>query len=111
MGEPTNFHLFNEGIKVVSNCPVCSARYQNNRALVIQEKQDAHLVYLKCRRCQTAVLAVILTNSLGVSSVGLVTDLGCDEVLRYKDAKPLSTDDVIDVHQLLTKEDLLALVS
>lgn len=111
MAQEKFFHLFNEGLKVVSYCPVCNVRYQSNRALVIDERDDAHLVYLKCQRCATSVLAVVLTNSLGVSSVGMVTDLSCDEVVKFRSAAAISADDVLEAHEALAEQDVASLVS
>lgn len=101
------FNLFDESLKTISNCPVCNNRYNPVEARILIEKDDAHLIYIKCRNCQTAVLAVILANNLGISSVGLVTDLSSDDILRLQKAKPISSDQVIEMHQFLTKEKVL----
>ena len=47
-----------EGLKMISHCPVC--HYGNNavEAKVVEESDNAHLVYIKCQRCQSAVLAL-----------------------------------------------------
>jgi hypothetical protein len=37
----------------------------------------------------------------------MVTDLAFDEVNRFKDAAPVSTDEVIEMHHLLKNEDAL----
>ncbi|OGY52227.1 MAG: hypothetical protein A2951_01155 [Candidatus Buchananbacteria bacterium RIFCSPLOWO2_01_FULL_56_15] len=101
------FNLFDENLKIVSHCPVCGSSYSPLEARVLAEKSDAHLVHIRCRTCQTAVLAVIMSSSIGVSSIGLITDLSSDDVLKFQDAAPVTTDDVIELHQLLTREKAL----
>lgn len=101
------FNLFDESLKIISCCPICNSRYSSIEAKILAEKNDAHLVYIKCRNCQTAILAVILANNLGVSSVGLVTDLNSDDILKFEKSKPISCDDVIEMHQSLIKDKVL----
>lgn len=101
-------NLFNDGSSLVTHCPVCNLRYDPVEARVLEESDNAHLFYIRCRHCQAAVLAVVTVSSSGISSVGLVTDLTSDDVIRFKSAKPITCDDVIEVHeQLLNKDKVL----
>jgi len=101
------FNLFGDNSTLITHCPICNLRYDPLEARVLEEGKNAHLLHIRCRHCQSAILAVIVTNNLGVSSVGLVTDLKGEDVLRFKKAKPISCDDVIEVHQFLNKEKVL----
>lgn len=95
-----------ENLRVISSCPICNARYHTAEIRVLEERADAQLVYLQCRKCRSSVLAVVLANPLGVSSVGLVTDLSGDDVLKFRHQNVLSGDDVLDVHLTLQRPDL-----
>lgn len=101
------FAEHHEHLRIISSCPVCNGRYAPGVMRVLEEKNDAHLVYLKCRRCQASVLAVVLANQLGVSSVGLVTDLDSADVLRVRRYATVTADDVLDVHAALTSDGFL----
>ena len=101
------FNLFGDNPTLITHCPICNLRYDPLEAKILEEGKNAHLVYIHCRHCQSAILAVIVTNNLGVSSVGLITDLNGEDVLRFKKAKPISCDDVIEVHQFLSKEKVM----
>lgn len=98
---------FDEGVKLISYCPLCETSYNPREARVLGEKEDSHLLHIQCGRCSNAIIALVLISSVGVSSVGLVTDLAYDEVNRFKEAKPVSTDDVIEAHHLLQDESML----
>lgn len=96
--------FFDEGVKLISYCPLCESSYNPREAKVLGEKDDSHLLHIQCGNCANAIIALVLISSVGVSSVGLVTDLGYDEVNRFKEAAPVSTDDVIEAHHLLKDE-------
>lgn len=101
------FNLFNDHQALITHCPVCSLRYNPLEAKVIEEANNAHLIYIKCRHCQAAILALIFANSLGISSVGIITDLNSDEIIKFKSAEPINCDDVIEIHQLLNRQKVL----
>ncbi|OGY45121.1 MAG: hypothetical protein A3J62_00940 [Candidatus Buchananbacteria bacterium RIFCSPHIGHO2_02_FULL_38_8] len=101
------FSLFDESLKTVFRCPVCSNRYNPIEAKILAERDNAHLIYLQCLNCQTAILAVILANNLGLSSVGAITDLTSEDVLKFQESEAVSFDDVIEMHQILARDRVL----
>lgn len=58
--------------------------------------------HLTCPACAHAVLAVIMENQHGVSSLGMVTDLEVQDAVRFQDAEPISADDCLNAKDLLT---------
>lgn len=105
--EDKYFNLFNDNNTPITNCPVCQIRYEPLEARILDESDNSHLVYVKCQHCQSAVLAVLLTNQLGVSSIGLITDLSSDDVMLLKDSKPITIDEVIEAHEFLNSQKVL----
>jgi len=104
--------FFDENLKLVSYCPLCDSHYNLMEAKVLEERDDANLIYIRCRKCQSSILALVLNNPLGVSSVGLVTDLSADEVMKYRQVTDVTEDDVLETHELLQKiGNVLELVS
>jgi hypothetical protein len=96
-----------EGVKLISYCPICEASYDPKEAKLLGAKHASHLMHVQCGNCLNAILALVLMSSAGVSSVGLVTDLGAEEVDLFKESPPVSTDDVIETHRLLRDDRLL----
>ena len=92
--------LWNEGLKLVSFCPVCETRYNPMEARLLGEQGETHFLHVQCRKCQHSILAIVLVNQVGASSVGLLTDLSYDDVVRVKSGAWVSVDDVIEVHRL-----------
>lgn len=93
-----------DNMKVMSACPVCNVSYNPMQARVIDEADDARLIFIQCEKCSSSVVAVVMHGGLGVTSVGLITDLHAEEVLKYKDASPISEDDVLEIHSFLSED-------
>ena len=93
--------LWNEGLKLVSFCPVCETRYNPMEARVLGSQGETHLLHVQCRKCLNSILALVLVNQVGASSVGLLTDLSYEDVLRFKANQKVVIDDVIEIHTLL----------
>lgn len=101
---------WHDGLRIVSYCPLCEAKFNPMEARVLGEDGETHLLHVRCRSCSNAILALVLVTKAGVSSVGLVTDLSYDDVVKFKAEGRVSVDDILDVHRALESGDLLAKV-
>ncbi|MBT5808485.1 hypothetical protein HOI18_04405 [Candidatus Uhrbacteria bacterium] len=101
MSSNQSSELWNEGLKLVSYCPVCETRYNPMEAKVLGENGETHLLHVQCRKCSHSILALVLVNQAGASSVGLLTDLSFDDVMLFRENQKVSIDDVIDIHAKL----------
>lgn len=90
-----------DALRLISYCPLCESSYNPLRAKVLEEREDAHLLHIQCSSCGSSVVALLFTSNSGPTSIGLVTDLTSDEVLRFKDQARVSTDEVLTLHQFL----------
>jgi hypothetical protein len=95
--------LWNEGLKLVSFCPVCDTRYNSMEARLLGEQEQTRLLHVQCRKCRHSIIALVLVNQVGASSVGLLTDLSYEDVLVAKSQRAVSVDDVIAVHVLFDR--------
>lgn len=95
---------WNEGLKLVSYCPVCETRYNPMEARLLGEQGETQLLHVQCRKCRHSILALVLVNQMGASSVGLLTDLSYEDVMRSKAHTAVTVDDVIQVHTLFEGE-------
>lgn len=98
-----SFQLFPEGLKLISACPVCGASYKPGQVRLIEEKGEAHLVHIQCQSCLGGVVALIVKGGIGISSVGLITDLTAEDVIRFKESDQITEDDCLAIHQILEK--------
>lgn len=98
---PDDFDKFEEELKIISQCPVCDTKFNTRQSQILEDKGNAHLVYLNCKKCLNSVLAVVRFDPQGISSIGMVTDLTEREVLKFKDGQEVSFDDVLLARQAL----------
>ena len=70
-------------------------------AKMLGEDGETRLLHVQCRKCQNSILALILVNNVGASSVGLLTDLSYEDVLRFRSNKQVTINDVIEIHDVM----------
>lgn len=92
-------------VRWVSACPLCGAEYLPEEARIVSEKEGAFLIHTNCKKCGSSVVATLIANQMGVSSVGLVTDLTYEDVVKFKDGAEVSTDDLLALYQALESGD------
>lgn len=92
----------NRNISLIPGCPVCRKQYNFDKLEVLSENNLNSLIYIKCHNCQSAVLARVGINPRGgIISVGLLTDLSSEEVMRFKNGSGVGADEVLEIHDLL----------
>ncbi len=98
--------FWDDGLKLISFCPLCETHYHPREALLVHERDNSHLLHITCRKCEHSIIALVLVSNAGVSSVGLVTDLSYHDVLKFREADSISIDDVLSVHRALARKGL-----
>lgn len=88
-------------LQILTICPLCQATYNPLKTQIMAERDDSHLVYLECRQCGSAVMALVTTGGAGLSSVGAVTDLTSQEIIDSPHRDVVTEDDVLALHQWL----------
>ena len=73
---------------------------------ILGDNGESRLLHLRCQKCSSSILALVLMSPGGVSSVGLLTDLSFEDVRRFKSGNSVNTDDVIKVHEMMEKDGL-----
>ena len=92
---------WNDGLRLVSYCPVCETRYNPMEAKMLGEDGETRLLHVQCRKCHHSILALVLVNQVGASSVGLLTDLTYEDVLKFRTNRLVTINDVIETHHAL----------
>jgi hypothetical protein len=103
-------HFSSENLRFISYCPLCEASYNPLRARILEERDDAHLVHIQCAKCGSSIVALILSSTVGITSVGLITDLTGDDVLHFKDSKKVTADNVLELHNFIYPSSVTSLV-
>jgi len=96
-----------EQLRLMQQCPVCQAKFTPDLAKVLAKRGEVQLIHITCQRCHNALLAVIVVSALGMSSVGMVTDLNATDVKRLEKKSAITEDELLNFHALLKERSLL----
>jgi hypothetical protein len=100
---PSGQEMLNDSGRMVQFCPMCDAEFNSMSARVLAEMSQGTLMHITCRNCRHAVVTLVMMSPQGMSSFGFITDAAAEDMLRTLGAEPVHVDDVIEVHQQLTK--------
>lgn len=89
---------------LLAHCPLCQVAYEKQGVRLLGERGATRLFHCTCNACGHSILAVILEAQGSVSSVGMVTDLEVQDVLRFRELEPLTDDDCIATHRVLSRQ-------
>lgn len=88
--------------QLMKQCPLCNTEYDVDKSIqVVEEQEGAELIHFFCLNCLNSVLALVGYSQFGVSSMGMLTDLTFEDVVRLRDRDTINEDDVLQTHQYL----------
>jgi transcription elongation factor Elf1 len=105
-------HFLDESLKVIATCPVCQNKYESQAVKIVEQQADAYVLHINCSKCNSSVLAYAVQTPMGVTTIGLLTDLQSVEVKRFLRQAAISEDDVLRIYEAIhsSSEDLSGLL-
>jgi len=100
-----------DNMQFVSRCPFCSAEYDLDGAKVIGEEDESTVVYVTCTSCESSIVAIVAMSGFGLVSLGLVTDMTEQDTKRFFDSESVSSNDLLDLYELLNSDKGLSIKS
>lgn len=88
---------------LLTHCPICHTSYPKEAVKLVEEREQARQYHSMCQNCGHGLLAYVLEISGGISSLGLVTDASCVDLVRLADRQPIGSDECMEAHRLLTQ--------
>ncbi len=98
------FPIDNLAGKLTSKCPICGNDKGTIEMTVIEERDDSHLVYIQCKKCFSNLIGFVNFGQMGVSVISFATDLEKSEIIKFKNAKNVDEDDILELHEALENE-------
>ena len=92
----------------ILKCPVCGHRYTPDQTQIIDSGEDHPfatrnlLVHTDCNKCKSSVVFSIAIDGPEIFSIGMVTDLTSQDTSKFKNAGPISSDEVLALHESLS---------
>ena len=91
---------------VAKYCDKCGKPYDINDVEILQQNNYSVIIHFSCKNCKARHLATFI-KPLGVSSrMPVNTDLSIKEISNFASRKAVSTNDVLDVHDMLQKKEV-----
>jgi uncharacterized protein (DUF983 family) len=94
----------------ILRCPVCGQRYDLEKTRVIEGEDKTTiggslLVHTDCEKCKSSVMFSIAIDGPEIFTIATVTDLTSQEMMKFKDFDPISSDEVLATHEFLRSFD------
>lgn len=93
-----------EGAAIVQDCPMCSKKYHDDNIAILEENDGSHLVHVTCGHCAHAIMAIITVSQMGMSSVGIITDLDAETMERVRQIGAIGEEQVLSLHSWVQKK-------
>ena len=89
---------------VARYCDKCGRAYEPDDVEILQKTDYSVIIHFGCPNCKARHLATFI-KPLGITSrIPVNTDLSIEELSRFAGKRSVSSNDVLDVHEVL-KED------
>lgn len=98
-----NKQSFLSQIKYISACPFCGMKLNASQAKIISQNDNSSLIHVSCNKCKCSVLASLAFNPMGISSIGLATDLTYSDVIKFKNAPIITADHILEAYSQFKK--------
>ena len=102
-----DFNKISQWLAYILKCPVCSHNYTPEQTKIIDSGEGNPLagrnllVHTDCERCKSSVVFSIAIDGPEVFSIGMVTDLTSQDSSKFRNARPISSDEVLATHEFL----------
>lgn len=92
--------------KVASFCDKCGKSYDVDDVEVLQKNDYSTIIHFSCKKCKARHLATFI-RPLGITSrMPVNTDLSIDEIARFSQQSSVTSNDVLDAHEILKEPGL-----
>jgi hypothetical protein len=105
--DTSSSNFLTQGLKLVSTCPLCKKEHSTDPH-IIEASDDRCLVHVTCGHCGHAIMAVLNMQDVGVSCVGIMTDLSKEDTGLLLDGSEVNIDDVLMTHESLSSDGFLS---
>ncbi len=101
-----DFNKIIQWLAYILRCPVCGQKYTAEQTKIIDPGLEpmsgrSILVHTDCDRCKSSVVFSIAIDGPEIFSIGMVTDLTSQDTTKFKNAQPITSDEVLATHEFL----------
>ena len=83
-------------------CPLCDKEYRPVNMKIVEQAGDTVLAHSHCPSCEGAILSLLYKDFMGITLVGLVTDLNYEDAVKIKNESCIDEDSVLEIYKKLS---------
>jgi hypothetical protein len=83
-------------------CPLCNKEYCPVSLQVVDQAAETILAHSNCPACEGSILSLLYKDFLGITLLGLVTDMNYEDALKLKNAEAVDSDEVLSLFEQLS---------
>lgn len=91
-----------EKLRLMKKCPFCERAYDVKKVIVLEEYNESRLVHVTCSGCNSSILHIVLVTQMGLNTMGIITDLTAEEVIRLKHSPGITEDTLLGFHKFIS---------
>lgn len=89
----------------IGSCSLCGTTFAPRSSHVLERAEEVSEVYAECGKCKASALVYVLKNDGNfVTTIGMLTDMKKDDILRFRKMQPITEDEVLRLHQILERK-------
>ncbi|MDP3970767.1 MAG: hypothetical protein Q8P90_03630 [bacterium] len=92
--------------KLVAQCAICGISHRSIQTTIINNTNDTELIHIRCGACKGSIVALIFNTGKNISSIGVITDLSEKDIMKMKNNKSITHDELMQLHQELTNKNI-----
>ena len=107
MRSKKDIHKILAWISEMLTCPVCDTHYTSESTRLIESKVESKsdessvIVHSDCKNCHSSVSFNIAMFGPEIFSIGAVSDLSAADAVKFRNRSPITSDEVISIHNFL----------
>ena|SRR3989339_115101 len=91
-----------EKLRLMKKCPFCEHNYDAKKVVVLEEQEENRLVHVTCSECNSSILHIVVVTPIGLNTMGIITDLTAEEVLRLRRGPGVTEETLLDFHKFIS---------
>jgi len=88
---------------VLARCGICNSSFDKSGLVTLEDGNQKTTFHATCFKCGTSSIIFLSVSQSGVAGLGVATDLNKEEAIRMFGREAVSADEVIAMHQLMSK--------
>jgi len=85
-------------------CPLCNKEYSPKDMRIVEQAGDTILAHSHCPYCEGSILSLLYSDFLGITLVGLVTDLKFEDAIKFKNADQIEENDILTLYKMINNK-------